>query len=113
MPNVLRKVALAAFALLLASVQPVLADQLGDLKAEGIVGERIDGYVGFVSSRVTRDVRAYIDDLNAKRRQSYAGIAQKRGVPVDAVAQIAGQKLIDKAPRGQYVMGADGRWRQK
>jgi uncharacterized protein YdbL (DUF1318 family) len=29
------------------------------------------------------------------------------------VAQIAGQKLIERTAKGGYVMGADGQWRQK
>jgi hypothetical protein len=43
----------------------------------------------------------------------YAQIAAERGASVQAVAQIAGQKLIERTPGGQYVLGADGQWRQK
>jgi hypothetical protein len=32
---------------------------------------------------------------------------------VQAVAQIAGEKLINRAGSGEYVMGADGQWKQK
>jgi uncharacterized protein len=54
-----------------------------------------------------------VDQVNAERRQKYAEIAAERGTSVEAVAQIAGQKLIARAPGGQYVLGADGEWRQK
>ena len=59
------------------------------------------------------DVRALVDEVNAERKAKYAEIAQKQGTPIDAVAKIAGQKLIERTPGGQYVLGADGQWRQK
>ena len=53
------------------------------------------------------------DEVNAERKAKYAEIAKERGASVQAVAQIAGQKLIERTAKGGYVMGADGQWRQK
>ena len=110
------KLVLRIGALLLAfclSALPAAAQSLDQAKAAGQVGERIDGYVGVVDANAPGDVRAMVDQVNAERRAKYAEIAAERGTSVQAVAQIAGQKLIERAPRGEYVMGADGRWRQK
>ena len=103
-------------ALLLAlclSALPAAAQSLDQAKAEGQVGERIDGYVGVVDANAPGSVRAMVDQVNAERQAKYAEIAAERGTSVQAVAQIAGQKLIARAPGGQYVLGADGQWRQK
>ena len=54
-----------------------------------------------------------MEQINAERQAKYADIAQKQGAPVAAVAQIAGKKLIERAPPGDYVMGADGQWQRK
>ena len=112
MIGMLRLLVLALFAIGLSS-GPTLAGPLDDAKAAGLVGERIDGYLGVVDSGAPADVKALVEQINAERRAKYAEIAQKQGAPVQAVAQIAGEKLIERAGGGQYVMGADGQWRRK
>jgi hypothetical protein len=102
---------LVAVAILPATAAP--AGPLDAPKADGLIGERIDGYLGIVDPAAPASVKALVEQVNAQRRQAYADIAQKRGVPVEAVAQIAGEKVVAEAPSGQYVMGADGRWRRK
>jgi uncharacterized protein YdbL (DUF1318 family) len=92
---------------------PVAAQSLDAAKAAGQIGERIDGYVGVVDASAPGDIKRLVDEVNAGREAKYAEIAAERGTSVQAVAQIAGQKLIERAPKGEYVMGADGRWRQK
>jgi uncharacterized protein YdbL (DUF1318 family) len=104
---------IGAVLLMLCAALPAAAQSLDEAKAAGQVGERIDGYVGVVDASTPGDVRAMVDQVNAERRQKYAEIAAERGTSVEAVAQIAGQKLIARAPGGQYVLGADGEWRQK
>lgn len=92
---------------------PANAASLDEAKAAGLIGERIDGYVGLVDAGAPGDVKALVEKVNAERKSKYAEIAQQRGTSVDAVAQIAGEKLIGRTPAGQYVMAADGKWRQK
>jgi uncharacterized protein YdbL (DUF1318 family) len=108
-------VRIGAIALLVAglAIGQAQAGALEDAKAEGLVGERIDGYLGVVDSGASGSVRSMVDQINAEREAKYAEIAKKQGAPVAAVAQIAGKKLIARAPSGEYVMGADGRWQQK
>ena len=94
-------------------IGPAQAGPLEDAKAEGLVGERIDGYLGVVDSGAPGSVKSLVNQINAEREAKYADIAKKQGAPVAAVAQIAGTKLIQRAPKGEYVMGANGRWQQK
>ena len=94
-------------------IAPAHAGALEDAKAAGLVGERIDGYLGVVGSGAPADVLSLVNQVNAERQAKYADIAQKQGAPVAAVAQIAGTKLIERAGPGEYVMGADGQWQRK
>lgn len=110
--RMVRLLAIALFALGLG-VGPALAAPLDDAKAAGLVGERIDGYLGVVDRSAPAEVRRMVEEINAERRARYAEIAERQGAPVEAVAQIAGEKLIQRARSGEYVMGADGRWRRK
>ena len=108
-------VRIGAIVLLVAglAIDPALAGALEDAKAEGLVGERIDGYLGVVDSGAPGNVKSLVNQINGEREAKYAEIAKKQGAPVAAVAQIAGKKLIERAGSGEYVMGADGQWRRK
>jgi uncharacterized protein len=112
MMSVVRLAAIVLVALGLWAA-PAAAASLDQAKAAGQVGERIDGYVGVVDAGAPGDVKALVEKINAERKAKYAEIAEKQGAPVAAVAQIAGKKLIERAPKGEYVMGADGQWQRK
>ena len=104
---------IGAMLLLLCTALPAAAQSLDQAKAAGQIGERIDGYVGVVDANASPDIRALVDRVNAEREAKYAEIAAERGVSVQAVAQIAGEALIERTPSGQWVLGANGQWRQK
>jgi uncharacterized protein YdbL (DUF1318 family) len=106
------RIAAMVFTLCLLAL-PAAAQSLDQAKAAGEIGERVDGYVGAVAASPSGDIRALVDEVNAGRQAKYAEIAKERGTPVAAVAQIAGQKLIERTAKGGYVMGVDGQWRQK
>ena len=105
--------ALLALALLAVPSGFALADPLDDARKAGSVGERPDGYLGAVSQNAGPEVKALVKDINAKRRQRYGEIAKKRGTSVEAVAALAGEKLIENAAPGEYVMTSSGKWIQK
>ena len=112
MVPVVRAVALVVLSLGLLAA-PARAASLDQAKEAGQVGERIDGYVGVVDANAPADVRAMVDQINGERKTKYQEIADKQKAPLAAVAQIAGKKLIERTPAGQYVLGADGQWRKK
>ena len=85
---------------LLAVPGSVLADQLGDAKKAGSVGERPDGYLGVVDKSAGPEVKALVEEINQKRREKYDAIAKKRGTSVKAVAALAGAKLVENASPG-------------
>jgi len=105
--------ALAALLLLLAAAPSARALDLETAKASGWVGERIDGFIGQVDPNAPAAVKQLVQEINARRKQKYTEIAAQNGTAFDAVAALAGAKLIERSPPGQYVMAADGRWRKK
>lgn len=89
------------------------AVDLAEAKSAGQLGERIDGFVGVVSADAPPEVRALAGEINAGRRAEYAAIAERQGVALEVVAQLAGEKLVERAGPGEWVLGADGQWRQR
>jgi hypothetical protein len=72
-----------------------------------------DGYVGVVSEPSSGPAQEVVDTVNAKRRAAYEEIAQKNGTTAEAVAMLAGVKLIERAAEGEWVTDKDGVWRRK
>ncbi len=103
---------LMGLALTLAAA-PAFALSLDEAKAAGLVGERIDGYLGVVPASAPADAKALVKTVNNKRKTRYASIAKKNGTTTVAVAALAGKKLVNRTPKGQYVTDADGRWVKK
>ncbi len=95
-------------AVLIAS--PVAALTLDEARAQGLVGEQPDGYVGIVQD--APGVRDLVNSVNAQRRSHYEGIAQQNGVPIQAVEQQAGQHLIERAGSGIFVLTPAG-WQRR
>lgn len=111
MKRMMKSAALALLLVLSVAVGAFAMD-LQAAKNQGLVGERPDGYLGAVVSG-RADVTALIRDINSKRRAEYQAIAQKRGTSLAAVEQFIGQKLINRAEPGQYVMTPGGQWVRK
>ena len=109
--TLLRFASLLLCALALAAA-PALALDLDGARAQGLVGEMTDGYVGLVKGQGDDAARKLVAEVNAKRRAHYEQIAREQGTPVAAVAALAGQKLIARMPAGTWI-GDDGRWYQK
>ena len=99
-------------AAVLAIGLPAAALDLDQAKAAGLVGEKPDGYVAAVAATPSPEVKALVDDVNAKRRTAYDKVARQNGAPVSAVAAIAGKKLIEGAPSGTFVQ-VDGKWMRR
>jgi uncharacterized protein YdbL (DUF1318 family) len=103
---------ISLIALLLAIALPVSALDLDEARARGAIGERADGYVAAVKGDPSKEVKALVAEVNAKRRAHYEEIAKRNGAPVEAVAMLAGQKLVANAASGQYVDSGNG-WVKK
>lgn len=105
-------IALLAAALTLST--PAHANDINTYKARGVIGEQADGMIGVVDpTHVSEDVFAFVSRTNAQRSKRYEEIAAKNGTEVDQVQALAGAKLIQETPSGQYIQNAAGRWQKK
>lgn len=109
----LRSIAVLLAALFVWFASAAHADALDEAKASGLVGERPDGYVGIVDPSAPAEVKGLVEDANKRRAHGYETIAKERGTNATAVGALAGQKLIERAPAGSFVMDASGTWVKK
>ncbi|MEE9433043.1 MAG: YdbL family protein [Sphingorhabdus sp.] len=96
-----------------ASSSVVVAQSLGAkynaAKSSGLVGEKMDGYIGPVSSP-SASVSALISAINIKRKDVYFRIAKQTSArPVDA-AFAGGCTNIKNTESGEYYQAPNGSW---
>ncbi|GAA5114613.1 YdbL family protein [Alloalcanivorax gelatiniphagus] len=89
----------------------VFALDLNQAKSQGLVGEQPNGYLGVV--KATPEAVELVSDINDKRRAAYERIAKQNGITLEQVANLAGQKAIEKTPGGEYVKTPTGQWVEK
>jgi uncharacterized protein YdbL (DUF1318 family) len=80
-------------------------------RAAGTVGERYDGYLGYVVTP-SRMLRSQVEAINIRRRSLYANLASSRGVSPQDVGLTAGCQLLARVRAGQAYMLSDGAWRR-
>jgi uncharacterized protein YdbL (DUF1318 family) len=93
---------------------PVMAANpvLNSAKASGVVGERLDGYVGIIA-KASPDVTKLVKTTNRARRAAYQAIAQKTGQSLQVVQKLAAKKAYSKTPAGYYIQDASGAWKKR
>ena len=110
--------ALAAAALMapLIAVGPAQAVQrdpaYAAARANGAIGEKIDGYLGIVGSP-DASLRKLVDDLNIRRKASYAEKARANGVTIEEFAFAQGCILIARTEPGEKYQAPDGSWQTR
>ncbi|EJH7113364.1 YdbL family protein [Salmonella enterica] len=89
----------------------VWALTLDEARTQGRVGETLNGYL--VALKNDAETQKLVLDINHARRASYQQLADSNHLPVDEVAKMAGQKLVECARPGEYVQGINGKWMRK
>lgn len=79
-------------------------------KTNGIVGEKLNGYLDFVRADASAEIRAAVNEINIKRKSIYTRLARDQKVGVADVAGLTGEKLVAKAKPGEMVMLGDMQW---
>lgn len=107
---------LLALAVAVAGVPSALGAQgsalVGQARASGLVGERYDGYLGFVRT-ASRPLWSQVSAINIKRRALYTGLAERRGVAAQAVGISAGCALLSRVAVGEAYQLSDNMWRRR
>ena len=111
----LKKLSLTAAACVLASTVWAmdLSAAMGALsgaKAQGLIGEQADGYLGVVKPQGDAEQIAKL--INQARRTEYQRLAEQNNISLRDVEVMAGKKAIDKTPAGQMIKQGAG-WQKK
>lgn len=81
-------------------------------KAQGLVGEQGDGYLGFVVAPNPGIAQA-VNEINQGRAAVYRDIAARTGVAPEAAGQATAQQLFGQIPPGQFFRLPNGNWVRK
>lgn len=92
----------------IAQENPVVAQA----RAAGVVGEQLDGYLGFAKAP-SSEVKAAVDAINIKRRAIYTDIAAKQGATVQEVATARGCEQLASRVRQGEAYAISGSWAVK
>lgn len=89
---------------------------LAQARANGLIGEQADGYLGFVpGATISADLRGRVDQNNIQRRQLYTRRATERSVSVNEMAAAVACEVFQR-PRiaiGERYRNEAGQWRQR
>ncbi|TVV75480.1 YdbL family protein [Sphingomonas solaris] len=111
-----RLLTMALGAALAAGIAGAAYAQDADLQAaiaQGIVGEKADGYMG-LAKPASGEIKAKVDAINIKRRAAFTPEAVRRGVTLEEWAAAIGCKtLAGRVADGQAYQLPDGVWRTK
>ncbi len=110
--------AATAAAMVLGAVLPGVALAQGRdpaysaARAAGQVGEKMDGYLGYVVPP-SPPLRAVVEDVNIKRKAVYAAKAQANKATVEEYALTSGCLLIAQTRPGEKYQAPDGSWQTR
>jgi uncharacterized protein YdbL (DUF1318 family) len=80
-------------------------------KRAGQIGERYDGYVGYVITP-SPALRRQVDAVNIRRRSLYTGLAASKGVSPEEVGITAACSLFRRIGVGEYYFTAQAGWQR-
>jgi uncharacterized protein YdbL (DUF1318 family) len=82
-------------------------------RESGQVGEKSDGYLGFVVPP-SSSVRALVEDINIKRKAVYSKEALANGATVEEMALRTGCRLIaERMVAGEKYQTPSGQWKTR
>ena len=98
-------------------IKKSLADRfpkIAALKSAGTIGETHEGYVALVDEKSKdKDAKELVEKENEDRKEAYQVIADKEKTTLEKVAERAGKRAFEKAKKGEYFKGSDGKWTKK
>lgn len=104
---------LLVFCLMFLGTSAAFALSLQEAKEQGLVGERSDGYVGYVVTPPGAGVEAVVKEVNNKRRNKFSETAKKNNLKTEQVAQRFYQRAVKATARGHYYQDPTGAWVRK
>lgn len=102
-------VAVAALALSATAAHAQRDPAYAAARAAGDIGEKMDGYLGYVGTP-SAALRAVVEDLNIKRRANYTERARAQNATVEEYALTQGCILIARTVPGEKYQAPGGGW---
>ncbi|KUR78409.1 YdbL family protein [Novosphingobium sp. Fuku2-ISO-50] len=114
LPVPFRSAAALALATLVAvpAVAQVRDPVYSAARSEGKVGEKVDGYLGFVTPPGP-ELKKTIEDINIRRRAVYAEKAKTANATIEEYALTSGCLLISHTTPGEKYQAPDGTWQTR
>jgi len=103
---------LAAAALLPGAASAQEPAAVAQARSAGLVGERFDGYLGFVTTP-SEALRRQVNAINIRRRALYANLAARKGATAQEVGITATCTLFARIPVGAYYLTSDRGWQRR
>lgn len=111
----MRKFLLLLLTLLsIGTAAPALAQEsaaIAQARGAGLIGERFDGYLGFVAAP-SAPLRRQVNAINIRRRSLYYDLAARKGVTPEEVGITAACSLFRRLRAGEYYLPGQGSWRR-
>lgn len=95
------------------SISSAYALSLQDAKSQGLIGERIDGYVGYVVTPPTNEVKSMVKIVNNQRRGIFQETAKNNNISIEQVGILFYQRAVEETKPDQYYQNANGTWTKK
>jgi len=95
------------------SISSAYAMSLQDAKSQGLVGERTDGYVGYVTTPAADDVKEIVKMVNNKRREKFQATATKNNISLEQVGTLFYKRAIEETQSSHFYQDASGNWIRK
>lgn len=92
---------------------PAGAQSLDQLRTDGVVGERYDGFAVVRDASAPAGVHGFVAGVNEKRRRIYEDRAAQEKVPVGQVGRVYATQLFERLPPGSWFLDEAGKWVRK
>jgi len=84
------------------------AIELADAKAQGLVGEAINGYIAVVKQPVSAEVKGLVSEVNTKRKALFQHAAKKTGITTSQVTSRSYELAVERTAKGHFYQNASG-----
>jgi uncharacterized protein YdbL (DUF1318 family) len=103
---------LAAVSLMLAAPAFGQDSTVAQGRADGLIGEQTDGYLGFFpGADISADLRGRVNQINIERRAAYTRRAAQRNVSVEEMAYaVACDVYESRIATGERYRNEAGQW---
>lgn len=86
---------------------------LQEAKSAGLVGERNDGYVGYVVTPPADTTKILVKSVNNQRKKIFDETASSNGITIEQVGARFYQRAVNATKPKHYYQDTTGNWQQK